>query len=130
MNNQINLIGRIGKAPQLVSFTGSDNKVAKFSLAVRDYSSKSEGQEPMWINVDAWSNLAERVMATITEGREVAITGRLAISEYEKEINGVTVKMQKPVVKLSGFHLCGPKPKEEQEKPAAKPTRASRKSAA
>lgn len=130
MNNQVNLIGRIGKAPQLLTFTGSENKVAKFSLAVKEYSLKNENTEPLWINVDAWNSVADLVMATITVGREVAITGRLAISEYEKEINGVTVKMQRPVVKLTGFHLCGAKPKEEKDAPPAEKQTRRRKSAA
>lgn len=114
MNNQITLIGRVGQAPTSTTFTDTDNKVAKFSLAVADYSSKQDNPEPMWVNVESWNGLADRVLKTITEGREVAISGRLSISKYTKEINGTKVEMQRPVVKLSGFHLCGPKPKSEE----------------
>jgi single-stranded DNA-binding protein len=80
----------------------------------------------MWIDVESWNGLADRVMKLITEKREVAITGRLSISKYTKEINGVKVEMRRPVVKLSGFHLCGAKPKSEEKdevKPATKKTR-------
>lgn len=115
MNNQITLIGRVGQDPISTTFSDTDNKVAKFSLAVVDYSSKTDKPEPMWIDVESWNGLADRVLKIITEGREVAITGRLSISKYTKDINGVKVAMKHPVVKLSGFHLCGPKPKSEDK---------------
>lgn len=120
MNNQITLIGRVGQAPVSTTFTDTDNKVAKFSLAVADFSSKTDNPEPMWIEVESWNGLADRVMKTITEGREVAIAGRLSISRYTKDINGTKVEMKRPVVKLSGFHLCGPKPKSENKEGGAK----------
>lgn len=69
----------------------------------------------MWVDVESWNGLAERVMKYVTEGREVGITGRLAISKYNKEINGVKVEIKRPVVKLSGFHLCGKKPQSEEK---------------
>jgi len=122
MNNQITLVGRVGGDPVSTTFTDTNNKLAKFSIAVADYSSKKDNPDPMWIDVESWNNLAERVLKTITEGREVVITGRLSISKYTKEINGVKVEMKVPVVKLSGFHLCGAKPKAEEAgevKPAA-----------
>lgn len=113
MNNQVTFIGKVGAEPTSVTFTDSDNKLAKFSIAVAEYSPKQDNPDPMWIDVDAWGNLAGRVLDYITKGREVVISGRLTMVKYDKEINGVTVKMTKPVVKLSGFHLCGPKPKAE-----------------
>jgi single stranded DNA-binding protein len=115
MNNQVNFIGRVGQNPASTTFTDTDNKVAKFSLAVADYSSKTDNPEPMWIDVESWNGLADRVLKYITEGREVAIAGRLSISKYTKEINGVKVEMKRPVVKLSGFHLCGSAPRKREE---------------
>lgn len=112
MNNQVNFIGRVGQNPVTTTFTGSENKRVKFSLAVSDYSSKTDDHEPLWIDVESWNGLAERVLKCITMGREVAISGRLAISKYNKEINGVKVQIKTPVVKLSGFHLCGKRPEE------------------
>lgn len=118
--NQITLIGRVGQNPTLTTFTDTDNKLAKFSLAWADYTSKSDNPEPMWVDVESWNGLAERVMKYVTEGREVGITGRLAISKYNKEINGVKVEIKRPVVKLSGFHLCGKKPQSEEKGGEAK----------
>ncbi len=110
MNNQITLVGHVGKDPVSKSFGDTGNKVVKFSIAVKEYSSNSDEQKTLWIDVDSWNGLADRVLATITKGREVVITGRLAINTYPKEVDGVTVQMTKPVIKLSSFHLCGPKP--------------------
>ncbi len=129
MFNQITLVGRVGQAPVSTTFTDTDNTLAKFSLAVAEYSSTQDNPEPMWVDVESWNGLAERVMQTITEGREVVITGRLSISKYSKEINGVKVEMKKPVIKLSGFHLCGRKPKAEEEVSEAKPAARKRKAA-
>lgn len=120
MNNQITLIGHVGQTPVSKLFGDTGNKVVKFSLSVKDYSSKSED---MWIDVDAWNGIGDRVLATVTKGREVVVMGRLALSTYSKEENGVTVQMTKPVVKLTAFHLCGKKPEAEvtsitRDKPA------------
>jgi single-stranded DNA-binding protein len=87
---------------------------------VADYSSKADDSEPMWIDIESWNGLAERVLNHVTEGREVVVTGRLSISKYTKEINGVKIEMRHSVVKLSGFHLCGPKPKSEDKQDEVK----------
>ena len=115
MNNQITIVGHVGQAPTSVSFKDSDNKVVKFSVAVKEFSNKTDEVKTMWLDVDAWNGLGQRVLDTITAGREVVVTGRLAISEYTKEINGVKVKMSKPLIKLTSFHLCGKKPVSEGE---------------
>ncbi|MBK8225450.1 MAG: hypothetical protein IPK73_30920 [Candidatus Obscuribacter sp.] len=60
--------------------------------------------------MDAWNGLGERVLKTITKGREVVLSAGWPLSHYNKEINGVTVQMTKPVIKLTSFHLCGKKP--------------------
>ncbi|MBA3859684.1 MAG: hypothetical protein C0508_03085 [Cyanobacteria bacterium PR.023] len=125
--NQITLIGKVGGEPTAVTFTDSDNKLAKFSIAVPEYSSKVDDPEPLWIDVDAWGNLAERVLDYVTKGREICVSGKLSIVKYNKEVNGVTVKMTKPVVKLSSFHLCGKKP--QSDSASSKPTRRKRSAA-
>ncbi len=108
MNNQINLVGHVGKNPQTVSFEDTGNKVVKFSIAVKEYSANSEGESTIWIDVEAWNGLGARVEEVLTKGREVVITGRLAINQYAKVINGTTVQVTKPMVKLTSFHVCRP----------------------
>lgn len=115
MNNQITVIGHVGQAPVSRLFDDTNNKVVKFSVAVTEYSANKEEEKTLWIDVDAWNGLGERVLSTVTKGREVALTGRLAISTYSKEINGIMVQKSKPVIKLTGFHLCGSAPRKREE---------------
>jgi len=109
MNNTITIIGYVGKNPHAISFGDTGNKVVKFSVAVKEFSATDENKT-LWLDVDAWNGLGERVLKTITKGREVVVHGRLALSAFNKEVNGIKVEMTKPVVKLTGFHLCGRKP--------------------
>ncbi len=112
MNNSITLVGRVGQSPQLKQFKDSGTKVAKFSLAVKDYSPNDQ-EKTMWIDIDAWNGTGERVIATITKGREVIVTGRLCLTQYEKQVDGNPVQVTKPFVRLLSFHLCGGKPKSD-----------------
>ena len=120
MNNQITLVGHVGQNP--IERSVADDKVVKFSVAVKEFSTNNE-KKTMWIDVDAWNKLGDLVMENVTKGREVAITGRLAINQFTKEEDGVLVKMSKPVIKLTSFHLCGARPipvteTQTEEKPA------------
>lgn len=115
MNNQLTVIGRVGQDPRAVSFADTGNKVVKFSLAVTEYSSKKDEEKTLWIDVDCWNGLGDRVMQTITKGREVLLTGRLAINSFTKEVDGKTVEVNKPILKLTSFHLCGRVPRTQKE---------------
>ena len=107
MNNSITLVGFVGKDPEIIHFTNS--KVAKFSLAVKEYAGKNEQEKTLWIDVDAWNDLAERVAKSVKKGREVIVQGRLALSAFDKQLDGGTVRVTKPIVKLMSFHMCGRK---------------------
>ena len=77
--NNVNLLGRFGKDPELRFFEGSggQNAVAKFSLAV-DERVKRDGQwvkQPVWVNCEAWGKLASDVIGKYCQkGTQVAIT--------------------------------------------------------
>ena len=131
MNNQLTIIGRVGQDPRAVSFADTGNKVVKFSLGVTEYSNKKEEEKTLWIDVDCWNGLGDRVMQTITKGREVLLTGRLAINTFTKEVDGKTVEVHKPILKLTSFHLCGPKPTtvEKADDASSESKKAARKSA-
>lgn len=129
MNNQLTIIGRVGQDPRAVSFADTGNKVVKFSLGVTEYSNKKEEEKTLWIDVDCWNGLGDRVMQTITKGREVLLTGRLAINTFTKEVDGKTVEVHKPILKLTSFHLCGPKPTTAEKADDAESKKAAPKSA-
>jgi len=115
MNNQITIVGHVGQTPHAVTFGDTGNKVVKFSVAVKEFTAKEDEDKTLWIDVDAWNGLGDRALKTITKGREVVINGRLTISTYSKEVNGVKVQLTKPVIKLTSFHLCGKKPSSTEE---------------
>jgi len=126
----LNISGRVGQEPRAVTFPDTGNKVVKFSLAVTEYSSKKEEETTLWIDVDAWNGLGERVMQTITKGREVFLSGRLAINTFTKQDDGKTVEVHKPILKLTSFHLCGPKPSDKSAETTSEQSQnRSRKSA-
>ena len=128
MNNQLTLIGHVGQTPKAVSFGDTGNKVAKFSIAVKEFSNKEEST--LWIDVDAWNGNGERVLKSVTKGREVVVTGRLALETFNsKEDPNHTIT--KPVIKLLSFHLCGRKPETESQPAAEKESsRKTRRSSA
>jgi len=113
MNNTITVIGHVGQKPQTVAFGDTGNKVVKFSVAVKEFSSNTDEEKTLWLDVDAWNGLGDRVLKSITKGREVLVHGRLALSSYFKEEDGVKKQITKPVIKLTSFHLCGKKPQAE-----------------
>ncbi len=114
MNNQLTVVGRAGQAPKAVSFGDTGNKVVKFSIAVTEFHANKE-ETTLWIDVDAWNGLGERILKTVTKGRELVLVGRLAINKFTKEENGTKVEVHKPILKLTSFHLCGSKPEEKSE---------------
>lgn len=61
--------------------------MVKFSLAFKEYSPNTDEQKTLWVDVDAWNGLADRVEKTITKGREVVIYGRLSMSTFTRDID-------------------------------------------
>jgi single stranded DNA-binding protein len=121
MNNSITIVGRVGQAPSSVSFGDTGNKVVKFSVAVKEFSTNTDEEKTMWLDVDAWNGLGERALKTITKGREIVINGRLSLSNFSKDVNGVKVQLTKPVIKLTSFHLCGKRPTDDETQPEEQP---------
>ena len=109
MNNTITIVGYVGQDPHPISFEDTGNKVVKFSVAVKEFSANTDENKTLWLDVDAWNGLGERVLKTVTKGREIVVHGRLALSTFNKQVAGATIEVTKPVTKLTSFHLCGRK---------------------
>ncbi len=126
-NNKITLAGHVGQEPQTKTFGDTGNQVVKFSIAVKEYSANKDEERTLWFDVDAWNGLGERVLKTITKGREVVLYGSLSLSSYSSDVEGISVRKTKPVIKLNDFYLCGKKPVAQgetlSEEPKAKATR-------
>jgi single-strand DNA-binding protein len=78
-NNQITLIGNLGKPAEIVETKAGT--VAKFSLAVYR-NGKGNDAITDWIGAVAWHDLA-RGMAEIDKGTKLIITGSIQTRSYE-----------------------------------------------
>jgi single-strand DNA-binding protein len=81
MLNQVTLIGRIGRDPEL-RYTPSGVAVVSFSIAIdrphRSSAGESEGESKTdWLNVVAWRQNAEFAANYLSKGRLVLVQGRL-----------------------------------------------------
>lgn len=128
MNNTISVIGYVGQRPHSISFGDAGNKVVKFSVAVKEFSANTDENKTLWIDCDAWNGIGDRVLKSVTKGREILVHGRLALSTFSKEVNGVKVEVTKPVIKLTSFHLCGRKPSSDAQDEVTSTSPSSKKS--
>ena len=89
MLNQIVLMGRLTRDPELRR-TQNGTAVASFSLAVeRDFSSRDSGEKQSdFIDIVAWRNTAEFVSKYFFKGQMAAVTGRLQIRDWTDKEGG------------------------------------------
>ncbi len=85
MMNNVVLMGRLTKDPELRYTSGNNTAVASFNLAVeRDY--KPEGQQTVdFIPIVAWAKTAEFVDKYFTKGQQVALIGRIQTRTWEDD---------------------------------------------
>ena len=86
--NQVVLIGRLTRNPELKYIPSSGTAVTRFSMAVnREF--KSEGQpDADFFNIVAWGKSAENCANYLVKGRLVAVNGSMRNNNYEDK-NGV-----------------------------------------
>ena len=85
LRNSVQLIGRLGKEPEIKTFD-SGTKKASFSLATNEnyYNNKGEKvEETQWHQVVAWGKKVEIIESYLKKGSEVAVQGKLANRSYE-----------------------------------------------
>ncbi|MDR1926945.1 MAG: single-stranded DNA-binding protein [Endomicrobium sp.] len=86
MKNQVSLIGRLGKDPELVTFENG-GKIVNLSIAVDD-SYKKDGEkikQSYWINLVGNGNVADVITKYFVKGDQIAVTGKLKVRDYEKD---------------------------------------------
>lgn len=88
MNKSI-LLGRLTKAPEIRYSQTNEMKVALFTLAVnRKYVKPGEERQADFINIVAYSKLAEFSEKYLRQGVQICVCGRLQTRNYEDK-NGV-----------------------------------------
>lgn len=95
MNNVV-LIGRLTRDPELRYIPNSGTAVSTFSLAVDKGLSKEKKQEMEsrnqptadFINIVVWGKMAENCANFLAKGRLVAVQGRIQSGSYEAKDGG------------------------------------------
>ncbi len=88
--NKVILLGRLTKAPEIRYSQTNNIKVATFSLAVnRKYVKPGEERQTDFINIVAYSKLAEFSEKYLKQGVQICICGRMQTRSYEDK-NGIT----------------------------------------
>lgn len=85
IRNQVQLIGNLGKKPEIKSF-GEDKKLATFSIATSDYYYDNKGEkkeQTQWHNVVVFGKQAETVEKYLDKGMQVAVSGKITYRQYE-----------------------------------------------
>lgn len=123
MLNQIVIMGRLGKDPELRR-TQSGTAVASFSLAVdRDFKDKQTGERVAdWITCVAWRNTAEFAEKYFHKGDLAVVEGRLQMRDWtDKEGNKRTsAEVQVDNIYFGGQKKNGDK-KQSCNRPEAEP---------
>jgi single-strand DNA-binding protein len=84
LRNSVQLIGRLGKDPEVKDF--NDRKRATFSIATTDVYKNQKGEkveDTQWHNVVIWGRLAGIAEKYLKKGNEVAVEGKLVHRVYE-----------------------------------------------
>lgn len=88
--NKIILLGRLTKAPEIRYSQSTNTKIALFTLAVnRKYVKQGEERETDFINIVAYSKLADFSERYLLQGTQINVVGRLQNRSYEDK-NGHT----------------------------------------
>ena len=84
--NQVILIGRLTRDPELRYIAGSGTPVAQFGIAVdREFAGKDGKKETDFIDIQVWGKSAENCANYIGKGSLVGIQGSLRIDNYKNE---------------------------------------------
>ena len=89
--NSVQLIGRLTKDPKSHETTGGTS-VTTIRLAVSRPKRNGEDQEPVYVDVVAYGALAKPVAEYMTQGRRVAVSGRLEYREWRDDSDGFRSK--------------------------------------
>jgi len=86
MENQVQLIGRLGMNPEAKQI--NDTVKTSFTIATNTVYKDGEGNKKTltdWHNIVAWGGLATTMEQFLKKGDKVGISGRLVTRSYETE---------------------------------------------
>lgn len=114
MYNKVYLIGAVGADPTIRCFDNG-NTVARFSLATSERYKDKDGQQrelTEWHTVEAWGRPAGIIDQYVRKGDVLHVDGKIHYEEYADKDN---IKRYKTIIRLDGFKMLTPKPKQEKK---------------
>ncbi|RLD26272.1 MAG: single-stranded DNA-binding protein [Bacteroidetes bacterium] len=87
MLNKVQLIGNLGKDPEIKEFENG-NKVANFSIATSESYKNKSGERVTnteWHNVTVFGNLVDIIEKYVKKGSKIYIEGKLKTRSWEKD---------------------------------------------
>ena len=84
LRNRVQLIGNIGKEPEVKSFDSGKTK-ASFSLATSESYTDADGKkvtDTQWHQIVAWGNTANYIESYLEKGNRIAVDGKLVHRSY------------------------------------------------
>lgn len=84
LKNRVQLIGNVGKEPEIRNFE-SGKTMATFSIATSDNYTDQNGkkvQDTQWHKVVAWGKTANFIESYVDKGNRLAVEGKLAHRSY------------------------------------------------
>lgn len=85
IRNKVQLIGNVGREPEIVNLE-SGKKLAKFSVATNESYKNGNGEritDTQWHNIVAWGKTAELVEKYVNKGKEVGVEGKLTSRSWD-----------------------------------------------
>ena len=85
LKNKVNLIGRLGAQPEVVTFD-SGKTLARFTMATNENYKDKNGEwkeTTQWHTINTWGKTAERVKEKLNKGQEIILEGKLVNQSYE-----------------------------------------------
>ena len=106
MLNKVQLIGRLGKDPEL-RHTQNDTAVCSFTVATTTKYKDKDGEwveNTEWHNIEAWAGLAEVCGKYLTKGKQVYVEGSIKTDKWQDNDgnNRYTTKVKASEMKMLG----------------------------
>lgn len=122
--NQVNLIGNVGKAPE-IRYLPNGDAVANFSIATTDQWKDKQGQKQEkteWHRIVCYRKLAEIVESYVQSGTSIYVGGQIESQKYTDKTGIERTVVQ---IRADSLRLLGGKPKDNDNKGVAENTPAS-----
>lgn len=105
--NRVILIGRLTKDAELKYTPGNGTAVSTFTLAVENYNSKTQEKSADFIPIVLWGKRAESLAAHLVKGKQVAVTGKISVRNYEAKDGSKRYVTEVVADMFNGVELLG-----------------------